>query len=249
LQLSRLSSCGVSRPGLATEEGGTQRTAAVGTGLLPWRLRARGRKGSRQQPVAVADVAVAGQPAFGAGDLLQLKPGAWPSAELVMLTVLGDDMPAMGIDDLKPPAPWPAAGSRKAINGRLADLWSRGSCGGHADTSRASELAKKLCGGAAWQGAQAVHDLQGQGAEIKCSRCLLHVLPQHAAQASRSKCPVLQLTLAGQPWHEDEASMRAVLGRLRGYRRWCKHSAVAEASVAIPAAGTVCWVQGSRFQI
>jgi hypothetical protein len=78
---------------------------------------------------------------------------------------------------------------------------------------------------------------------------LLHVLPQHAAQASRSKCPVLQLTLAGQPWHEGEASMRAVLGRLRGYRRWCEHSAVAEASVAIPAAGTVCWVQGSRFQI
>ena len=128
--------------------------------------------------------------------------------------------------DLRPPGPWPAEGSLTAINGRLPGLWNCGVCGkGAADSSRAIALARKPCGAAAWQSEPACHDLQDHGSGLRCTRCLLQVSQQHAGQISRSKCPVPVLTREGQHWPQGEAGVLAVLGRIRGHRRWCEHRA------------------------
>ena len=190
---------------------------------LPWRLRGRGAKRRlRLQEGEAPEVLQA----FTAGDLLQVKPGAWPSGGLLQAAVLEDAAPLEGVHDLRPPGPWPAEGSLTATNGRLPGLWSCGVCGkGAADSSRAVALARKPCGAAAWQSEPACHDLQDHGSGLRCTRCLLQVSQQHAGQVSRSKCPVPVLTRGGQHWPQGEAGVLAVLGRIRGYRRWCEHRA------------------------
>ena len=101
---------------------------------LPWRLRAGGSKRRQQQPAATAEAALAGQPACRAADLLQMKPGAWPSGEVVRAAVLEDAAAAEGVHDLRPPGP--CEGSLCAVNGRLPVLWSCWTCGkkGHIST-------------------------------------------------------------------------------------------------------------------
>ena len=133
--------------------------------------------------------------ALTAGDLLQVKPGAWLLGGLLQAAVLEDAAPLEGVHDLRPPGPWPAEGSLTATNGRLPGLWNCWVCGkGAADSSRAVALARKPCGAAAWQSEPACHDLQDHGSGLRCTRCLLQVSQQHAGQVSRSKCPVPVLT-------------------------------------------------------
>ena len=185
---------------------------------LPRRLRARGQKRSFKRADEPAQV---GQAALAAGELLHVKPGAWPTAEAVRSAVQADAAPEDGLHDLRPPGPWPSNGSCKAINGRLPGLWACWACGRKAgDSSRAAALARQPCGAAQWQVEPAEHDLQPQGAGMRCTRCLLQVAPHHAQQLGRSRCPVPRLLRGGQRWPEGEHSLRAILGRIRGYRRW-----------------------------
>ena len=207
---------------------------------LPRRLRARGVK--RARPAASAGaLPVQGLVVRGAGDLLQLKAGEWPEDELVQTAVLEDAPCAEGVHDMRPLGPWPLAGSGAVKDGRLAGLWLCGRCGKRAsDTSRVVELAKKPCLQAVWSGTPARHELVPlDSGGSKCSRCGLAVRPQHEGQCSHAACPVPQVARDGVPWPAGEASIRSVLGRVKGYRRWCCPRDAAmqpQANVQLPSA-------------
>ena len=152
-----------------------------------------------------------------------MKPGAWPAAAVIRGAVQDDVAPAAGLHNLVVQGPWPPQGSCGAVNGRLAGLWSRTVCGKRAaDSSRAVALARKPCQAAGWLAEPAVHDLQEQAGAFRCSRCGLQTTAQHAGQAGRSSCPVPRLQRDGQAWPEGEAGLRSLLGRIRGYRKWCE---------------------------
>ena len=193
---------------------------------LPWRLRAKGTKRGRPP---TGELAVGGpvlRP-ICAGDLLQMKPGAWPAAAAVWAAVQEDAAPADGLHNLVVQGPWPPQGSCRAVNGRLAGPWSCTACGKRAaDSSRAVELARKPCRAAGWQAEAATHDLQEFEGVLRCSRCGLQTTAQHGGQVSRSRCPVPKLLQAGRAWPEGEAGLRSLLGRIRGYRRWCETPAL-----------------------
>jgi hypothetical protein len=202
---------------------------------LPRRLRVRGTK-RRLQPAEGADAAAQG--ACRAEDLLQVKPKDQPPAEAARLAVLTDAGTVAGVHDLRPVGPWPAEGSVQVLNGRVPGVWVCSCCGKKAsDTSRAGELAKKPCGEAQWQSSAVAHELLAGAGGLSCRRCLLAFQPQHAGQAGGAQCPVPQLTCEGLHWPEGEASVRAVLGRLRGYRMWCRAPTAAAAAVEAAAEG------------
>ncbi len=90
-----------------------------------------------------------------------------------------------------------------------------------ADSSRAVALARKPCEQADWQSTAAPHKLLDVAGAWSCRRCKLEVLSQFAASAARSTCPVPTVVKEGQPWPEGEASIRADMGRVKGFRRWC----------------------------
>ena len=153
---------------------------------------------------------------------MQVKPGRWPEAEDVRAAVLADGSTVPAVHDLRPVGPWPPLGSGQARNGRLAGLWTCSRCPKQAfDSSRAVELARKPCEQADWQSTAAPHDLLEVAGAWSCRRCKLEVLSQHAASAARSTCPVPMVVKEGQPWPEGETSIRAVMGRVKGFRRWC----------------------------
>ncbi len=79
----------------------------------------------------------------------------------------------------------------------------------------------------------ATHALEPDGIHWRCSRCLLAVRPQHAAQAERQLCPVAELALAGARWLQGEAGPRVLFGRLRAFRHFC---CPAEATEELPGA-------------
>ena len=162
-----------------------------------------------------------------------MRPGAWPEAAAIREAVQADAAPTAGLHNLVAQAPWPPQGSCVAVNGRLVGLWSCTVCGKRAsDSSRAAELARKPCQAAGWLGELGPHDLQEQAAGFTCSRCGLQTTAQHVGQAGRSRCPVPSCSRDGQAWPEGEAGLRALLGRIRGHRRWCEVPAAAEAAAA-----------------
>ena len=187
---------------------------------LPRRLRPKGTK--RKRP-ATGD---AGQPPgleISAERMLQVKPQDLPSCEDAWRSVVHDADTEEGIHDLRPVGPWRAAGTVPPKNGRVPGAWGCSRCGrGASDTSRAGELAKKPCSGAAWETVQATHQLEMQGEQWQCSRCWLTVMPRHAAQSSKQLCLVPELHAEGARWSQGEASIRAVLGRIRAFRHYCK---------------------------
>ena len=196
---------------------------------LPWRLR--GAK--RRRPQAANPAAAVG--AVAAADLVQVKPGGWPAAEVVRAAVLEDGSTVPGVHDLRPVGPWPPAGTCQARSGRLPGMWACSRCPKQAsDSSRAGELAKKPCEQAEWQNTAAIHVIVEAAGAWSCQRCKLEVRPQHAASAARATCPVPRLLRGVQPWPEGEASARAVLGRAKGFRRWCCGDESAAAAAAAP---------------
>ena len=198
---------------------------------LPWRLR--GAK--RERPQAANPAAAAAVGAVAAADFVQVKPGGWPEAEVVRAAVLEDGSTVPGVHDLRPVGPWPPAGTGQARNGRLPGMWACSRCPKQAsDSSRAGELAKKPCEQAEWQSTAATHVIVEAAGAWSCQRCKLEVRPQHAASAARATCPVPQLLRGGQAWPEGEASIRAVLGRVKGFRRWCCGDESAAAAAAAP---------------
>ena len=166
-----------------------------------------------------------------------------------MQAVFSSEVPAIGIHDLRPLGPWPLPGTVPSKDGRVPGVWGCTRCSRSAgNTSRAKVLARQPCSGAAWAATPAVHSLELDGEHWRCSRCLLKVRPQHAAQSGRQSCPVPELTLAGNRWSSGEAGLREVLGRLRAFRHFCNPDEVAvdpaaaqarPAAVAAAAAGTV----------
>ena len=83
------------------------------------------------------------------------------------------------------------------------------------------ELVKKPCQQAIWQCTSAVHELQpSEGGGATCTRCRLKARQQHVGQCGHSTCPVPLVTREGQRWPAGEASIRTVLGRVKGFRRW-----------------------------
>jgi hypothetical protein len=181
--------------------------------------------------------------------LLQAKVQEMPSREAAMQAVFSSEVPAIGIHDLRPLGPWPLPGTVPSKDGRVPGVWGCTRCSRSAgNTSRAKVLARQPCSGAAWAATPAVHSLELDGEHWRCSRCLLKVRPQHAAQSGRQSCPVPELTLAGNRWSSGEAGLREVLGRLRAFRHFCNPDEVAvdpaaaqarPAAVAAAAAGTV----------
>ena len=118
-----------------------------------------------------------------------------------MQVVFSRPAPAEGLHDLRPVGPWPLPGTVPARNGRLPWLWACSRCGRSAgDSSRAKELARKPCGGSAWQLAEANHSLELVNGGWRCSRCLLRVRPQHTAQTERQACPVGEFTSGEGRW-------------------------------------------------
>ena len=185
---------------------------------LPWRLREKGIK--RRRPGAGA--AVQAPVGLRAGDLLQVKPGQWPTVEVVRDLVLQEPCTVPGVHDLRPAGPWPPAGTCESRNGRVRGLWTCSRCPKQAsDSSRAVEAVSTQCGQALWSGTPAPHVVEEHSGAWSCKRCGLGVLAQHRASAARSTCPVPMMTKDEQPWPEGEASARAVLGRVKGWRRWC----------------------------
>jgi hypothetical protein len=216
IQLRRLQA----RP--RTDDGGAVKERRRELPGLPWRIRAKGTKRSRPHTAGITGAGPAVGP-FRAGDFLQMQPGAWPAAAVVLAAVQDDVAPADGLHNLVAQGPWPPQGSCRAVNGRLAGLWSCTVCGKRAaDSSRAVELARKLCRAAGWLAEAAMHDLQEQAGALRCSRCGLHTTAQHSGQVGRSKCPVPRLLREGLAWPEGEVGLRSLLGRIRGYRRWCE---------------------------
>ena len=146
-----------------------------------------------------------------------------------METVFADAAPEEGIHDLRPAGPWPMPGTVPPINGRIPGTWTCTRCSRTAgDTSRAKELARKPCSGAEWTAAAATHVLVPMAEGWKCSRCLLTVRPQHAAQTGRQQCPVPVLSRAGVAWPAGEAGLRATFGRIRAFRHFCCPAETAE---------------------
>ena len=159
-----------------------------------------------------------------------MKPGRWPSPTAVRSAVQDAGPPVAGLHHLVVQGPWPAPGSCKAVNGRMAGQWSCSGCGRRAgDSSRAGALARTPCGAAVWAAQAAVHELHELDGVFRCSRCGLHTTAQHAGQASRARCPVPSLQRDGHAWPEGEASLQSLLGQICGYRRWCEAPVVAEA--------------------
>ena len=140
-----------------TEEGGAAKERVRTQPGLPWRLRAKGAKRARPAEVAVRADAAAVQPP-AASDLLQMQPGKWPPLASVWSAVQNAGPPAEGLHHLVVPGPWPAPGSGKAVNGRLAGKWVCTGCGRRAgDSSRAVALARTPCGAAVWEARAAFH--------------------------------------------------------------------------------------------
>ena len=174
----------------------------------------------RRRPGAGA--AAEPQAGLSAGDLLQVKPGNWPAVEAVRGLVLDDPCTVPEVHDLRPAGPWPLAGTCEPHNGRLKGLWICSRCPKQAsDSSRAVEAVKTQCGPTPWLSTSGPHEVQEQAGAWSCKRCGLNVLAQHRATAARATCPVPRLSKDGQPWPEGEASVKAVLGRVKGWRRWC----------------------------
>ncbi len=118
--------------------------------------------------------------------LFQAKACELSATEAAMDAVFADGAPAVGIHDLRPVGPWPQPGTVLARNGQVPGSRVCTRCNRTAgDTSKAKELARKPCSGAAWETALATHVLMAEG-----EGCLLAVRPQHAAQAERQRCPV-----------------------------------------------------------
>jgi hypothetical protein len=216
-----------------TDEGGAIKERSRQPPALPRRLRPKGLK--RRRPAAslaqhvLAQLPRRAQEALTMEQLLQAKVRELPSQEAAMEVVFADAAPAVGIHDLRPAGPWPLPGTVPPLNGRVPGSWVCSRCSRTAgNTSRAIELARKPCGAAGWTAAAALHALVPRGEGWQCSRCLLTVRPQHAAQTARQRCPVLALSLAGTAWLEGEASLRAVLGRIRAFRHYCCPEAPAE---------------------
>ena len=185
---------------------------------LPWRLRAKGVK--RRKPGAGA--AAEQQEGFSAGDLLQVKPGNWPALEAVLDLVQNDPCTVPEVHDLRPVGPWPLAGTCESRNGRLGGLWVCNRCPKQAsDSSRVVAAVMTRCGPTPWLGTSGPHEVQEDAGAWSCKRCRLSVLPQHRSSAAQATCPVPRLSKDGQPWPEGEASVRAVLGRVKGWRKWC----------------------------
>jgi hypothetical protein len=238
IQLARL------RARTRTADGGAVKERSRQTAALPRRLRPKGLKRKRpaaataaQQPAAAGGAAAA---AAGAAVVLpcerlfQAKAQDLPSREGAMEAVFLSEAPEEGIHDLRPLGPWPLPGTVPPKNGRVPGPWGCSRCGRTAgDTSRAKELARKPCGGAAWVATPATHALEPDGGHWRCSRCMLAVRPQHAAQAERQHCPVAELALAGARWPQGEAGLRVVFGRLRAFRHFC---CPAEAAEELPGA-------------
>ena len=112
-------------------------------------------------------------------------------------------------------------GTVPSKDGRVPGVWGCTRCSRSAgNTSRAKVLARQPCSGAAWEATPVFHCLELDGEHLRCSRCLLAVRPQHAAQSGRQSCPVPELTLAGNRWLAGEAGLREVLGRLRAFRHF-----------------------------
>ena len=173
-----------------------------------------------------------------AEDFLQMKPQEVPEPDAARAAVLADEATEDGIHDLKPFGPWPAAGSMPPVNGRVPGVWGCSRCGKTAaDTSRVCQAVRLPCGQPAWQAAGDVHDLAEENGGTRCSRCRLGVAPHHVWQSERQRCPVPVLTRQGERWQAGEASIRAVLGRVRAYRRWCCPEAAGEADGDAEGAG------------
>ena len=153
---------------------------------------------------------------------MQVKPGNWPAMEAVREAVLDDPCTVPEVHDLRPAGPWPPAGTCESINGRLKSLWVCSRCPKQAsDTSRVVEAVKTKCGPTPWTSTSGPHEVQEQAGAWSCKRCGLGVLAQHRASAAQASCPVPRLTREGLAWPEGEASVRAVLGRVKAWRRWC----------------------------
>ena len=153
-----------------------------------------------------------------------------------MKAVVLSEAPADGIHDLRPLGPWPLPGTVPSKDGRVPGLWGCTRCSRSAgNTSRAKVLARQPCSGAEWVATPATHTLELDGEQWRCSRCLLAVRPQHAAQSGRQTCPVPELALAGAHWPAGELGLRKVLGRLRAFRHFCCPAEVA-AEPAVAAA-------------
>ena len=146
IQLKRLKARCRTAGGAAVKERTRQRPG------LPWRLRGA----TRRRPQAANPAAAVG--AVAAADLVQVKPGGWPAAEVVRAAVLEDGSTVPGVHDLRPVGPWPPAGTGQARNGRLPGMWACSRCPKQAsDSSRAGELAKKPCEQAEWQSTAVTH--------------------------------------------------------------------------------------------
>ena len=154
-----------------------------------------------------------------------------------MQAVFRSGVPEEGIHDLRPLGPWPVPGTVPPKDGRVPGLWGCTRCSRSAgNTSRAKELARQPCSGAAWTTAPALHTLVQDSERWRCSRCMLAVRPQHAAQSGRQGCPVPELTRAGIPWPAGEAGLREVLGRMRAFRHFCCPDEIAAEPAAVGAA-------------
>ena len=82
-----------------TEEGGAAEERRRVQPGVPWRLRARGAK--RARPMAAEGQApVAALQPLAAGDLLQMKPGSWPSPTAVRSAVQDAGLPVAGLHHL-----------------------------------------------------------------------------------------------------------------------------------------------------
>jgi hypothetical protein len=232
IQLARL------RARVRTADGGAVKERSRQAPALPRRLRPQGLKRKRPaaaaaglQPAAVAGAAAAADEAaavLSCERLFQAKVQELPAREGAMEAVFLSGAPEEGIHDLRPLGPWPLPGTVPPKNGRVPGVWGCSRCGRTAgDTSRAKDLARKPCGGAEWAAAPAAHALVLDGTHWRCSRCLLAVRPQHAAQSERQLCPVAELTRAGAHWPQGEAGLREVFGRLRAFRHFCCPAEVA----------------------
>jgi hypothetical protein len=192
---------------------------------LPRRLRPKGIK--RKAAAAVMEAALGeaeAQPSPPACSvLLQAKEHELPGPAMARRAIEESPVPAAGIHDLRPVEPWPAMGSGVFKNGRLAGYWYCTRCSRKAaDTSRALQLARSCCGGAAWEAAAGCHVPEAIEGGWKCTRCGVAIRPQHVVQASTQQCPVPCLSAGGGPWVEGELCLREVLGRVRAFRLYPK---------------------------
>ena len=221
-----------------TAEGGAIKERRRATPAMPRRVRPQGLKRKRPSAAPVGEQAGGGPgDAIGASAVElppcerfgQAKVHELPNREVAMQVVFSSPAPAEGLHDLRPVGPWPLPGTVPARNGRLPWLWACSSCGRSAgDSSRAKELARKPCGGAAWQLAEANHSLELVNGGWRCSRCLLRVRPQHTAQTERQACPVGEFTSGEGRWLQGEAGLRELFGRLRAFRHFCEPAEVDE---------------------